>query len=260
MEILLNDYERLSNGVNSRRDLACIGEVQMDPRNLFADEWLMGMCAYCGTGPDTRDHVPSRVFLDKPFPAQLPVVPACETCNAGFSLDEQYVACFIDAVLSGTADPSGMRRTKIRRTMGQNTSLASRIKRSQEKDREGNLIWKPERDRVRRIVLKLARGHAAYELYPKLEEAEEIAFAPLLVMSDDEVAEFENTGGGNIQGWPEIGSRAFFRACGTSPDGYKQMGGWVVVQPGRYRYAVNQGLFEVRIVLSEYLGCRIVWA
>ncbi len=36
----------------------------MDPRKLFIDERLTGMCVYCGTRPDTRDTVPSKVLLD----------------------------------------------------------------------------------------------------------------------------------------------------------------------------------------------------
>ena len=36
--------------------------------------------------------------------------------------------------------------------------------------------------------------------------------------------------------------------------------GWVVVQEGRYRYmaGVEDGNV-VRMVLSEYLGCKVVW-
>lgn len=231
----------------------------MDPRQLFMDERLTGMCVYCGGEPNTRDHVPSRVLLDEPFPSHLPVVNACEACNTMFSIDEQYVACFVEAVLSGTTEPSAVGRAKVRRILGENAGLASRIKTSQRTDKEGNLIWEPEIDRVRRIVVKLARGHAAYELYPQLEEPEQVVFAPFLVISDDEIAEFENGDGEGLRDWPEIGSRAFFRASGKSPDGFEQTGDWVMVQPGRYRYAVDEVPFRVRIVLSEYLACQIVW-
>ena len=49
----------------------------MDPRHLFMDERLTGKCVYCGAQPETRDHVPSKVLLDEPYAAQLPVVGAC---------------------------------------------------------------------------------------------------------------------------------------------------------------------------------------
>lgn len=71
----------------------------MDPRHLFIDRRLTGMCVYCGDQPDTRDHVPSKVFLNEPYPPELPVVAACKRCNESFSLDEQYLACFLDCVI-----------------------------------------------------------------------------------------------------------------------------------------------------------------
>ena len=74
----------------------------MDPRKLFVDERLTGKCIYCGRNPETRDHVPSRVLLDKPFPDNLPVVDACRTCNEDFSQDEEYLACLIECAICGT--------------------------------------------------------------------------------------------------------------------------------------------------------------
>jgi hypothetical protein len=59
----------------------------MDPKKLFIDERLKGICAYCGARPESRDHVPSRVLLDKPYPENLPVVEACFKCNGEFSAD-----------------------------------------------------------------------------------------------------------------------------------------------------------------------------
>lgn len=81
----------------------------MDPRHLFMDSRLVGMCAYCGGRPDTRDHLPSKVLLDEPYPAELPVVEACLKCNESFSLHEQYLACFIECVVCGTCEPSGLK-------------------------------------------------------------------------------------------------------------------------------------------------------
>lgn len=45
------------------------------------DDRVLAGCVYCGAFPDTRDHVPSRMLLDKPFPGKLPVVPCCSSCN-----------------------------------------------------------------------------------------------------------------------------------------------------------------------------------
>jgi hypothetical protein len=51
----------------------------------FSDKRHEAFCVYCGNAPDTDDHVPSKVLLDKPYPDQLPVVNACRSCNQGFS-------------------------------------------------------------------------------------------------------------------------------------------------------------------------------
>jgi hypothetical protein len=64
----------------------------MDQLRDHADNRLINGCIYCGGPEETRDHVPSRVFLDSPPPENLPVVWACASCNQGFSLDEAYLA------------------------------------------------------------------------------------------------------------------------------------------------------------------------
>ena len=163
----------------------------MDPRQLSVDERLLGVCVFCGGPPDTRDHVPSKVFLNDPLPDDLPIVEACVTCNQGFSLDEEYFACFLEAVLSGTADPEKMTRTKIRCALSRNPGLVSRLQASVRFDPDGTMIWTPENDRVRNVVLKLARGHAAYELsLAQLDEPSEIGFLPFIAMSEHDRTEF----------------------------------------------------------------------
>jgi len=226
----------------------------MDPRQLPVDKRLLGVCVFCGGHPDTRDHVPSKVFLDKNLPEDLPVVEACAACNQSFSLDEEYLACFLEAVLSGTDDPNKMKRMKIRRTLYRNQRLVQRLEASLNVDVNGNLNWTPEHDRVRNVVLKLAQGHAAYELsFPLLNEPKELAFAPFITMSEKARADFERVGLGELRRWAEIGSRAFRRDLDNA-------GPWIEVQPMRYRYSVDQpeGVI-VRIVLGEYLACQVVW-
>jgi len=135
----------------------------MDPRHLFRDDRLTDACAYCEGPPETRDHVPSRVLLDEPFPPELPVVGACSKCNRSFSLDEQYLACFIECVVCGSSDPERLTRPKIKRILSKNPSLQARIAASQGRDLSGNPVWAPEVDRIHNVLIKLARGHIAYE-------------------------------------------------------------------------------------------------
>ncbi len=232
----------------------------MDPRKLPVDERLQGVCVYCGAPPDTVDHVPSKALLDDPLPLDLPVVDACTVCNQGFSLDEEYFTCLLECVLSGTVNPDNMQREKVKRTLVRNAGLAGRLNASKRTDDKGRLIWQPENERVRNVVLKLARGHAAYELsLPQLDDPNKVVFLPLLAMSRSQRMGFENGTPGDLTGWPEVGSRAFLSACGGYPN-TTQVGKWIEVQHGRYRYSVDQpGGVVVQIVISEYLNCIVEW-
>jgi hypothetical protein len=223
----------------------------------FGDEREVLSCVYCGDGPiESRDHVPSRVLLDEPYPENLPVVPACAACNHGFSQDEEYIACQVECVLAGTTDPNVMSRPKVARILRERPALAARIAAARTVE-QGGTVFAVEDARVRKVVLKLARGHAAFELHtPQTEEPSTFAAVPLVTWTDAERRSFECGPPTNM--WPEVGSRAMQRLVegdGVSP------GGWVVAQPGRYRHlavATEAGPI-VRIVLSEYLACEVRW-
>lgn len=232
----------------------------MDPRKLFVDSRLTGVCIYCGGQPDSRDHCPAKVLIDEPFPADLPVVEACKSCNQSFSADEQYLACLIECVVSGSVEPATLGRRKIRRILEQTAMLAARIKQSERRDWNGTIYWEAEPKRVRNVILKLARGHLAYEFgLPLRGEPEVVSFMPLIAMSEDQVSEFEMPENDSRILWPEIGSRAFVRACIVGGDLVSN--DWNVVQPERYRYFVGQSSGDfVHLVLSEYLACRVVWS
>jgi hypothetical protein len=233
----------------------------MDARHLCIDERLKtDACIYCFGEANTRDHVPPKVFLDEPYPSQLPVLDACEVCNIGSSLDEQYLSCFLECVLCGSSEPDRLQRPKIKRILSENANLRQRIQASMKQGGENSLLWEPETSRVRKVILKLATGHAAYELFTQSERPDHIEFSPLLALSEQQRADFESSPWGEFAPWPEIGSRAFARACGAKADEFAQVRDWVVVQPGRYRYSVNEtGGVLVRIVLSEYLACVTQW-
>ena len=230
----------------------------MDPRQLFVDERLTGSCVFCAAKPDSRDHCPSKVLLDDPLPPNLPVVEACQSCNNCFSADEQYLACAIEAVLCGSVRSEDLRRDKIKRILEANPSLAARIVENRRVDDAGHVVWRVEAERVHNVVVKLARGHIAYELsVPHVDEPDEVMYLPLIAMNADDRVVYESPIVSDLQVWPEIGSRAFLRAANWPNE---LLTDWQVVQDGRYRYLVGQqdGDF-VQIVLSEYLACRVVW-
>ena len=127
----------------------------------------------------------------------------------------------------------------------------------------------PEDESIRNVVLKLARGHAAFELFPRIEELgfptlrgpSGFAVTALDLLSDKERSSFEDVWAPEHGLLPEIGSRAFVRCVEGNSDHLGHGEGRVVVQSGRYRYAVTEsdGVL-VRMVLREYLASEVRWS
>jgi hypothetical protein len=116
---------------------------------------------------------------------------ACQKCNNGLSLDEEYLACLLECVITGNTVPEKLHRVKIARILRENPSLLARLQRVRSDDAQAH-VWATESDRVNRVVLKLARCHAAFELNePKLDEPLHLEIKPLSHMSDDERVVFE---------------------------------------------------------------------
>lgn len=115
----------------------------------------------------------------------------------------------------------------------------------------------PELERIRRVVIKNARGHAFYEFgQPALGEPEYVWAGPLSEMTHAQRQQFE-TGPSGLVGWPEVGSRMMTRVV----TGLDLRDGWIIVQPEVYRYRVEEeeGVV-VRTVLSEYLATETHWS
>jgi hypothetical protein len=220
------------------------------------DERVLAACIYCGAAPDTRDHVASRVLLDDPFPENLPVVPSCRACNTSFSLDEEYVAALIDCVMVGATAPNDRHREKIRRILERQPALSAAIHSGRSSDpATGTTAFAAELDRVKNVVLKLAKGHAAFELHTvDGEEPSAISVVPLQLLDENAREAFETPPDACM--FPEVGSRAMTRmfAHGVpSPS-------WIIVQPARYRFLASPGPpVLVRIVIGEYLACEVTW-
>lgn len=223
-------------------------------RNL-GDERQMAVCVYCGGYTETRDHVPSRVFLDKPYPFNLPVIPACQSCNESFSVDEEYVACLVECAAVGSVHHDDIQRDKIKRILQRKPALTSRLSHARMVTESG-IQFSLEEDRIRNVMLKLGRGHAAFELNePQFDKPSSLTFGPLACMTPENREEFETPPPLSLL--PEVGSRAMQRL--VIGDTASLL--WRVVQPDRYRYltTVNGGVV-VRVVMSEYLGGEVVWA
>src|SRR5680860_710987 len=142
------------------------GRRQFEMRDKYPfgyDERLLGGCLYCGAATDTTEHIPSKVFLDKPYPANLHTMKSCGSCNNGFSIDEEYVSCFIDAVICGSTGDLEILRPKVGETFIRKPEVANRIEASRRTDGD-ETFWNPEIPRFIRIIEKIARGHASHDL------------------------------------------------------------------------------------------------
>jgi hypothetical protein len=115
---------------------------------------------YCGQRATTRDHVPPRSLLERPFPSNLPTVAGCEPCNCGFSLDEQYFLVLLGQIgnsqtITAKVAPGGV----IHRALTRAPALDERIFQALESDDEdGRILIRPEINRIRRVIRKIALG------------------------------------------------------------------------------------------------------
>lgn len=207
-----------------------------------------------------RDHVPSRSILIEPYPENLPRVEICKPCNEGFSLDEEYLTAFLGCILTGSTDPERQHVPSAARILRRSAKLRERLDRAKAECRtragETRYVWTPEEERIDRIVLKNARGHAFFEYgEPMLEQPQHIWSAPLEALTVQQREDFERNDMGELL--PEVGSRMLTRVM----TGQDLSDGWVIVQDGIYRYSVaQQGAMLVKSVLFEYLATEVWWS
>ncbi len=136
------------------------GPTVLSPRVTFSRKGLH-YCIYCGKPSNTREHSPSKVFLEKPYPNDLPVLPACFDCNNSFSSDELYSKMYIDSVgyfsgINNSISPL------IENHMSENSAFDD-AKRDYDNYKKSILFL--ENKKILRILTKLAICHLVYELY-----------------------------------------------------------------------------------------------
>lgn len=242
----------------------------MDQLRDYADDRLLHGCIYCGQADSTREHVPSRVFLDPPFPDNLPVVGACSKCNNGFSKDEEYLACLLECVFAGSTEPERIRRPKIAASLRRNHALRTRIEAAR-RTQGDQTAFEIEPDRVRNVILKLARGHAAFELSQSCQGGPtSLWWHPIDLLNPEQREEYDSPQ--IIELFGEIGSRGSQRVLAIQtvlldPDGEQKtacllINDWIEVQEDRYRYIATETAEEIKIkiVLAGYLACEATWS
>ena len=127
------------------------------------------LCAICGVREaTTRDHVPPKAILVKPFPPNLVTVPACAACNNGASVyDEQFRVYLAAAVGDKNASARKLWKDNSLATLRKNrklvTALSSTMREVEVKTPSGIAIGKriaylwPSRV-YEAVVARIARG------------------------------------------------------------------------------------------------------
>ena len=241
----------------------------MDQLNNYADSRLLLGCIYCADLAGTRDHVPSKCLLESPYPPNLPVVGCCNSCNQSFSKDEEYFVCLIESVLCGSTDPEKIGRPSIARIMNNSPALRQRIEAART-EVNGQVAFMIEHERINNVMLKLARGHAAFELSQTSNtKPDHFWCGPLASLPQEDQETFNSVHFQQNMG--EVGSRNMQRLLVTqitmhSETGEKQnvqmlINDWVDVQDDQYRYIAidDMGALIIRIVIAEYFGCEVIW-
>lgn len=222
-------------------------------------------CIYCGSIADSREHVPSRTFLNKPvLDDDLPTLPSCQKCNNGFSSDELYTKTYIECVKSffGDNDPVALELQPDDRK--EVIEAKNAVKQAY---KNGSFTFD---NRIARILYKLAIGHIAYELYELIHlnslYAESFSINYVFKCSLDEESwdSLETFEPIDDSICPEIGSRAFRNMYVIEPveNGAGDINvvmGWTDIQEGVYRYiAFYKGNeIVVKMIIRDYLYAEV---
>lgn len=119
-------------------------------------------------------------------------------------------------------------------------------------------------------MLKLARGHASYELnLPCRSEPDHFWCGPLLTLPKENQETFNSVH--FQQNFGEIGYRNMQRLFVTQrtiklENGKEKnismvINDWINVQDDLYRFIVidDMGMLIIRIVIAEYFACEVAW-
>ena len=135
------------------------------------------ICVYCGKVATTKDHVPPKLLLEKPFPINLQTVRSCQRCNQGASLDEQYFL-----VLLGHISTSPNIVTKIDiggvidRTLNLSPALEESLTQALDVDEvSGRVFIRHDAERMNRVLKKIAIGLYAMR-YGRIASNDKIIF------------------------------------------------------------------------------------
>lgn len=217
-------------------------------------------CIYCGAPAFTREHIPSKAFLVEPYPENLPTIPACFECNNGFSLDEQYCACFLEILKTHIFEGYICNR-HISHILEKTPSLKNLIL-SQINISDGIVNFELDKNRFTKIINKLAIGHSGYEFdNVTFEEPKTTWFDFEFNLTSAQKEDFLELPITNKL--PEISSRFTSSAYiveNVETGEFFVLNTWCAVQEKQYSYCVflnRTGGITVRMIISDLLYCQV---
>lgn len=256
-------------------------EDYLDTQNFWGDHRLIPYevfkrgtqmkCIYCGDFADTREHCPSRTFLQEPRPCDLPVLPTCKKCNNSFSADELYMKTFIEHMKAAWLGDKADVKDKLKKNL--------EVIKAQEKVNEILKTGKIEFDnKIGHVLEKLAKCHCVYELtenyYRHEWELKDISYTFRSCVEEnvwDSIGRVECIADCIL---PEIGSRCFrnirvLEVVMENIENYNRETRqqlilvWNIVQEGNYEYVAYLNRHRemiVKIIIMDFLYAEIIYA
>ncbi|MBZ2171666.1 hypothetical protein [Nitratidesulfovibrio sp. SRB-5] len=235
-------------------------------------------CVFCGAHAETREHTPSKVFLSKPYPENLSVVPSCGECNNSFSSDELYTFLVIKLLVDGYFPQLNVVDSyvhgKLKDTREGIDAINSTNMYFNKKVKDKNCIFFDAR--VDRVLKKLAVCHATHDLsdgYYKFSRGFRMSlccFDILPNMSESEKDLIDSIE--PVLLFPEIGSMGYEHIFALDTKLTSVETGeekiiqscviiWNEVQDGSYRYICAHKIdaLLVKIVISEFLYAVVIF-
>lgn len=227
-------------------------------------------CVYCGKKADTREHCPSKAFLKKPFPTDLPTVPACKKCNNSFSSDERFTKKMINFLYM----------YYIQNDNSFNVSCKDDDRETQEaKKAVKEFVKNPYFDeRMANVFRKLAICHAAYEISIGFYSDDwqgrpkDILYVLRPMLDEEKWKNLECVEVIDNDCLPEIGSRGFdniyvIQLGMQAIDGEQRAKAnmcildWVDIQDGYYKYQafLREETIFVRMIFNDFLYAEVTF-